>query len=192
MAERQDHARRLVGLRLSAVRYLTLDYRRWDLAPEFRGPRTIADTDEWAEPTWEFAACDSIDVGVELETTDNRTFSVTWDALGYHESIGLLEQPLLGWRFDEERDIAIWEVASRSRWRTFLNQPVEHVELHYLRWADEGFWCPRITLSFDSRVIELLLGDGREGDGVGPASDNVAVLFDPAALPAWERSSDLW
>jgi hypothetical protein len=177
----------LVGLEFSAVRYVTLDYRRSDFAPEFSGPRSITDASEWREPTWEFDDCDSADFGVEFTTSRGRVFSVTWDALGVHESVGLHEGSLLGERFSGNSDVAVWEVGARSRWLPLLGEPVGGVDLHYEPWADEGFWCPRITLRFGSRRIELLLGEGRKGGRVGPAANNVAVLFDPEELPQWLR-----
>jgi hypothetical protein len=172
------------------VRYVTLDYRRWELAPNAIGTRVIADASEWLEPPWRYHNCDSVDLGVELTTTGNRVFSITWDALGCHESIGLREQPLLGFRFDEDRDVAIWDVSERSRWQPHLTREViQNVDLHYLPWGDEGFWCPRITLGFDIGSIELLLGEGRADQGVDPSADNVAVLFAPESLPEWEQTS---
>lgn len=52
-ARRRD-ADELVGARLRAVRYFTLDYRRHELTPELidDGPRSVVAELEWNEPTW--------------------------------------------------------------------------------------------------------------------------------------------
>jgi hypothetical protein len=186
--ERREHARRIVGTVIVGVRYVTLDYRRSELARDVKGPRLVTDESEWLSPPWRYDDYDSVDFGVELTTTDGRTFSVTWDPLGDRESIGLRAEPLFGLRFDGDRDAAMWDVVDRSRWHTFTHTPVRSVELHYLPWGDEGQWCPRITLGFETRSIELLLGEGQSNDGIAPAADNVAVLYDPVDLPEWEQS----
>ena len=66
--ERRQHAERLRGLRLEAVRYLDLDYNQLDRTSRPRGPRQIVDESEWTEPSWRYPACDSVDYGIELST----------------------------------------------------------------------------------------------------------------------------
>jgi len=88
----------------------------------------------------------------------------------------------------EERDVAIWDVGTRSRWQPFIGADAVAVTLNYEPWDASGaFWCTRIELAFSSASVVLLLGEaGRDGE-VGPSADNVAVLFEPATLPPWER-----
>lgn len=77
VAARRDLADEMVGERVRAVRYLTLDYRRDELHPELtdRGPRTIHAEAEWIEPTWLYGGFDAIDYGLELETLRRRVLA---------------------------------------------------------------------------------------------------------------------
>jgi hypothetical protein len=36
--------------------------------------------------------------------------------------------------------------------------------------------------------VELFLGECRTGNEQHPSADNIAVMFPPVALPAWESS----
>jgi hypothetical protein len=61
---------------------------------------------------------------------------------------------------------------------------VTDVDLHYAPWADEGYWCSRITIAVGDRQVELLLGDA-DGDGrLVPSADNIAVVVSPGSLPS--------
>ncbi len=51
VAERVRHARRLVGQRLAVVRYVDIDYRHDQVAPDWEGPRHIVEAGEWRNPT---------------------------------------------------------------------------------------------------------------------------------------------
>jgi hypothetical protein len=68
VAERREHARRLVGLRLAAVRYVNLDYTLPDRPDGLRGARTVTSELEWREPAWRYEFGDSVDWGIEFET----------------------------------------------------------------------------------------------------------------------------
>jgi hypothetical protein len=188
--QRRAHASRLVGLELASVRYVDIDYRRHVNAPGARGPRTIVDSREWEEPTWKYPDCDSIDYGVELTTACNRVFSVTWDPPGPREGLGIQESSFLASAVLPGADVAIWDVGHESGWVHLVGQQTSAVRLHYLPWdaAPAGYWCPRITLTFGPRHVELLLGQGRPDQAVGPAADNVTVLFDPVTVPEWVQS----
>ena len=48
--DRQQHANRLVGSRLQAVRYFDIDYEREDRAVDHEGPRRIEGNAEWRRP----------------------------------------------------------------------------------------------------------------------------------------------
>lgn len=184
--ERRAEARALVGETLSEVRYFTLDYKRDELARDHSGPRLITSDFEWSDPCWASEACDSLEYGVELQTADGVTFSVTWDPPGVQEGIGIQAQPL-GTTLHPEAEIAMWEVGVRSRWFSAIGQRVADVDLHYIPWTRDGgdFWCPRITVTFDDVPVVLMLGEASEDGGIGPSADNVAVLFEPHAVPDW-------
>jgi hypothetical protein len=186
-----EHARRLVGRELKSVRYYDIDYRREDWAAGRTGPRIILNQAEWSQPTWAYADCDSLDFGIDLEVTDGSVFSVTWDPPGQQEGLGLRQERLLDQAFRPDIWAAVWDVSSRSRWTPLVGRAVTDVQLHYLPWQPpEGFWCPRITLRFGAARVELCLGQGESGREVSPSADNVAVLFDPDALPGWMQPGD--
>ncbi len=186
LEERRQHARRLVGLRLTRVRYVDLDYHRHSVDPKHTGPRLIEARSEWQAPVWQHDACDCANHGVELETSAGRVFSATWDPPGSMEGIGLREEPLLGAAVRPSADVAVWDVTERSRWGAFVGKLVREVRLHYQPWEDPaGFMCPRITLDFGDGVVELLLGDVGKDGVLSPSADNIAVLFSPPHLPPW-------
>jgi hypothetical protein len=185
--ERIGHGRRMIGLALTEVRYVNLDYRRFELAASYDGPRQILDEQEWQAPTWRYPGCDSVDHGVELTMTNGRQFTVTWDTSGWIEGIGLREQPLIGSAVTETADVAVWDVGARSRWSQLIGVAVTGVGLHYRPWDyPAGFWCSRISIEFGPIGVELLLGQGNADGSIAPSADNVAVCFDVDTLPAWE------
>jgi len=177
--ERLTHARRLVDLEVANVRYLNIDYSRWNLVPEHLGPRHIADAQEWLEPTWRYRDCDSIDFGVELETKDHRVFSVTWDPPGDQEGLGIREQPLLGSALTADADVAVWDVTTHSGWPALTGRPMNDVTMHYENWGrpGEGFWCRHISVQIGTTGVEFLLAEGQVDGSIGPSADNVAVMF---------------
>jgi hypothetical protein len=184
--ERVRHARRLVGLRLAAVTYFDIDYRRFEVASDGDHPRVITDEADWHEPVWRCPGFDAVDYGVELQMAGGRLFSVSWDPPGDREGIGLREMSasaagLLG------DNVAIWEVGRRGAWEHLIGAEITDVVPHYLPWTGRpaGFWCPRITIRFGATNVELLLG-GEGPDGtLAPSADTVAVVFAPDELPAW-------
>lgn len=177
----------LVGAELVAVRYVALDYRRFDLAPGHRGPRVIIDQIEWMAPDWTHASGDGIDYGVELDLSSGRTLAVTWESPGNHESLDVFAGKLIGSVLDVEPDVAVWEVTTGSRWSDLIGNPITAIELHYVPWApDEGYWCTRVTVEFGRANVVLLLGEFTPTGDVAPSADNVAVLFSPQSLPEWE------
>jgi hypothetical protein len=181
LGERREHARRLCGLELEAVRYINLDYARFE-RPIHDGPRAITEAREWEKPTWQWQSFDSVDYGVELLTDCSRVFSVAWDPPGpLQQGIGLREVPLLGTAISEDTNVAVWDVTQQSRWAAFVGTPISDVELDYEPWKQpEGFWCRRITLRFGGARVEMILGDKGPGEELGPSADSVAVLFFPA------------
>jgi len=187
--ERRAEADHLVGLELASVRYFDLDYRRSDLAPTAVGARLIENPVEWIEPSWRSDDCDTLDYGVELTTTNDRTFAITWDPPGKLEGLNISESPLTGSAIHPDAEVAVWSVGGTSGWEPLVGRRVSAVELHYLPWADDGFWCPRITLSFNAHSVVFLLGQGSPDGPIQPSANNVAVLFDPTALPGWNQTT---
>jgi hypothetical protein len=186
---RQRDANELVGHRVRAVRYFTLDYRRHELHPELMesGPRVIDAESEWREPTWLYDGFDAVDYGFEVRTDSDAVFSLTWDPPGEREGIGLQRLPMLGSGVSGDADVAIWDVGERAAsWMPMVGRRVLGVDLHYEAWDQEAgsLWCPHITLRGEHGRIEIVMGDSEHGVLV-PSADNVAVLHPGRALPAW-------
>jgi hypothetical protein len=181
VAERVRHAGRLVGQRLTVVRYVDIDYRRDRVAPGWEGLRHIVEAAEWRNPTWRYPGFDSVDFGLELETESGSVFSVTWDPPGMHEGIGLREQPLLGTGVRADAAVAVWDVTGRSGWAALHRAEILDVRPHYQPSdAHEGsYWCPRITIAFPLATVDLLLGDAGPTQQLVPSADNIAITFDP-------------
>ncbi|HEV7759034.1 MAG TPA: hypothetical protein VGO78_08590, partial [Acidimicrobiales bacterium] len=180
------HANRLVGCRLGAVRYFDIDYERDVRAAGHEGPRRIESNGEWRRPFWRYDGLDSVDFAVEISTTDDRTFTVTWEPLGFQEGIGIREVAALGYACAEDSPVAVWDVTRRGRWHPYLRRDITRVTLHYLPWDEpEAAWCPRISLGIGTSTIELLLADADPSGALRPSADNVAVLFPPTPLPDW-------
>lgn len=190
---RRNDANELVGERIQAVLYFTLDYRRHELHPELvdRGPRIIDAESEWIEPTWLHDGFDALDYGLELTTDSGITFSLTWDPPGDHEGIGLQRVPMLGSGVRDDTDVAIWAVGDRALcWQGMVGELVTAVDLHYLPWDPglESLWCPRITIRSECGRVEVVMGDS-DNEALAPSADNVAVLHTGTPLPDWSRST---
>ena len=191
---RREDANKLVGQRIQAVRYFTLDYRRHELHPELidAGPRTIDAESEWTDPTWLYDGFDAVDYGLEVTTESGATFSLTWDPPGDHEGIGLQPLPMLGSGVRNEADVAIWAVGNRAAsWTPMVGELVTGVDLHYVPWDEErgSLWCPNITFHNGHSQVEVVMGDSQDGVLV-PSADNVAVLHQGTRLPAWLGMKD--
>lgn len=189
-ARRRD-AERLVGLRLTAVRYCEIDYARLDRPDGHEGPRLVTGEAAWQEPSFRFEFGDVADYGVELEVTADRVFTVSWESPGMQgEGLWLLEVPVIGHAVVPEASTAIWDVSRAGRWDRFTGEEIADVRLHYRPWGpDDGYWCPRITMTIGGLDIEFLGGQA-ESAKLRPSADSVAVLFPPAALPEWEEYDD--
>jgi hypothetical protein len=187
VASFRNEADGLVGEVIARVTYVDVDYR----ADEFRngtvGPRRIDRDIEWGDPTWRHAACDSVDHGVEIETLSGRLFTVSWDAPGAREGLGLRELPLFGNAVNNDADVAIWDVSVRSSWVGLVGREVTTVELHYAPWDESGaLWCDWISVHVGEQRVEFLLGEGAaEVPEILASADNVAVVFDRSRLPGW-------
>jgi hypothetical protein len=189
--ERRQHARRLAGLQLAAVRYCEIDYTMPDRQEGQQGPRSVVDETEWRKPSFRYDFGDSTDYGVELETACGRVFTVSWDSPGRHEGLWLRELPLVGEAVLAEANTAIWDVSRAGRWDRFIGHKISDVWLHYRPWApNDGYWCTRVTISIRGSDIQLLGGQAEAGQTLAPSADNVAVIFPPRRLPEWELYDD--
>jgi hypothetical protein len=191
---RRREASELVGQRILAVRYFTIDYRRHELHPDLvdHGPRTIDDYVDWEEPTWSFDGFDAIDYGLEVTTDSGATFSLTWDPPGDQEGIGLQRTPMLGSAVRADADVAIWPVAGRSpSWASIVEDVVTGVDLHYRPWDEDrgSLWCPHITLLGERASVHIIMGDAQDGR-LTPSADNIAVLHPASPLPTWRSLAD--
>ena len=189
VAARRREADGLVGERIRAIRYFTIDYRREELRPELldRGPRTVDAVSEWSEPTWVYDGFDALDYGFEVITESGATFSLTWDPPGAREGIGLQTAPMLGSGVRSDADVAIWEIGVRTAsWTRMFGCLITGVDLHYVPWDDArgSLWCPRITFRSEQGRVEVVMGDSQDGKLV-PSADNVAVLHPDTRIPAW-------
>ncbi len=178
--EREAHARRLVGQRIDRVRYFEIDYHRIAQAEadeSFEGERLVTAPDEWDDPTWRAADFDSIDYGLELVTTEDRTFSSIWELRGFNEGLTFREEQLRPKRLVADGAFAIWEVQRTPRWAPFLVSPVTDVRL---LWDDpergDPACCFAVELRFGHDAIVLTLGEERDGE-LAAQPDNVAVVF---------------
>jgi hypothetical protein len=185
VAERRDHARGLVGSRLSAVSYVLLDYGQLDRPDGSNGPRLIAEATELASPAWRCETFDWADHAVEFTTATGRIFTCSWDAPGCHEGIWLREAPARGTVYAVDANVAVWDVSHAGRWDSFIGTDITDLSLHYAPWPGGGYWCPRITIAFGDRLVYLLLGDRDTEQRLVPSSDNIAMLFSPDLLPEW-------
>ena len=187
--QRRQDARRLVGSKIECVRYVDIDYRQTERPDGALGPRAIVDSDEWAEPTWLYSSCHSLDYGVELELSTTDSVSVTWQPPGLHEGL-VLHRGAIGTVLRPDANVAVWDVSTRPEWAEVLTEAITGVDLHYKAWGptvDDGFWYSRITLSMGVTPIDFILGEGRpDTDEVARSADNVAVLFPGQPLPEWE------
>lgn len=183
----REALRPFIGSTIVGVRYITIDYRRWDVSPEHRGPRVIDDPLELASPPWSYRIADSADFGVELDMASGRTLSIGWETPGEHESLQVFPGRLVGSVLDASPDVAIWDLAASSRWRELIGRTITELDVHYIPWSpDEGFWCTRVKLAFGDSEVVLLLGEVDQTESIVPSADNIAVLFPPVDLPEWE------
>jgi hypothetical protein len=168
-----------------------IDYGQLERPADARGPRMISSEAELAAPTRRCETFDWADYGVEFTASSDRIFTVSWDRPSWHEGIWIREVPARGSAFQEDHDVAIWDVSRAGRWDRYLGAIISDVVMHYRPWApDDGYWCSRITLVIEGSPVQLLLGERDDNQQLVPAADSIAVMFPPALLPDWERYDD--
>lgn len=189
--KRRHEANELVGETLAAVRYQTIDYDRHHVTPGMRGQRMIEHESEWANPCWRHIGFHAVEFGIEIDTAGGKFFSVTWDPPGPVESLGIQPESLSS-ALRPDADVAVWDVTAHDAWRDLVDCRVDEVTLHYEPWGvgTQSFWCPQITLTLGTSEVVFLLGDATVDGDLGPAADNLAVLFNPTSLPAWRAVDD--
>lgn len=188
LVDRRTAARSLIGQHIARVAYVDVDYHGWDLGHRDQSSRRrITDVGEWSDPTWDAGTFHHLDFGIELVTDRDEIWAITWDSPGSHgESLRLQRAPV-------SEAGAIWDVTEWEPWRSCIPSPVSDVALRYHQWTQHAaaFWCSRISIFFNDRPVEVLLGDRGQAAALTPSADNVAVLLDPSYLPQWERTDDL-
>jgi hypothetical protein len=175
---RKTEALAIVGKRILEVRYVTIDYNRYDLARDHVGFREVSDEAEWATKAWSFPHCDSVDFGVEIETADGSLFSIAWDPPGDYEGIGLYPLPM-SQLLRPDADVAVWSVGGSSRWVSKLGATITNAELSYAQWSQISgdYWCTSVILHVGISPITLTLGEASDDGSIAPSSDNVAIVF---------------
>src|SRR6185436_4890813 len=89
VAQRRALANEMIGLALTKVRYLNIDYTGQQTADRPAGPRFIDNPDEWAQPTWGYGSIHVLDFGIEFEMNEGSVYSAGWDVPGDIESMFL-------------------------------------------------------------------------------------------------------
>lgn len=181
-------ARGIVGQRLAAVRYVTLDYGSDEFRGDVVGPRVVKAADEWAHPTWRHAARDTVDYAVEFRTHTGAAFTAAWDSPGAREGLGLRVGEAIGMAVTESANAAIWDVSEQAGWRELLGRQFTSVELVYEQWDKaEALWCRRIDLEIDAEPVTFLLAEGVwNSDTLAPSADNIAVVFGSSVEVPWD------
>jgi hypothetical protein len=174
------HARRLVGGRITGVRYFEIDYwriARADSDEVQRGGRVVTSAEEWTEPSWRASDCDSVDFGAELTTENGAVFSAVWVMADDNEGLSFRQEPLRPKRLEADGAFALWDVERAGRWSPFIVSPVKDVRLCWTRpFSSSDLCCHAIELLFDSGLVVLTLGEQRSGE-FSYASDNLAAVF---------------
>ena len=78
------------------------------------------------------------------------------------------EQPLIGSAVRTDASAAVWDVSRRSRWAPVLGTEIVDLVAHDEPDAD-GFWCPRITISFPAAIIDFILGEAGPDQQLRPS-----------------------
>lgn len=169
------YVRGVEGFTINSVRYLDLDYRRHEVAPQLQGPRPVGDLAEWDQPSWLFPGGHTVDFGIELAGS-GRVWSVGWIPPGRTEGLAVYACPLIPAAISAEAAVAVWDVSEQAPWQTVLGQPIQAVQAHYKSWDDaRTWWCPRLEFVFPTLSIEMSLAQGTLDGTIKPAADNIVV-----------------
>ena len=165
------------GFEVSHVRYFTLDYRRFEVAPDHVGPRKITDEREWAVAPYAFPGGHSLDYGFEVGDTAGAKWSVMWIPPGRTEGLALYREPMCPGVLAADASVAVWEVSSRTAWSALVGHRIEGVTVHYEPWDEtEGsWWCRRLDLLIGGTTVEVLEAEGKPDGTLAPSADNLVV-----------------
>lgn len=163
MTEQEKIISALVGRRLTAVAYLSLDAKGYQRT--LNGP-----------------GGDSVDFGVDLDF-DGHPLSVGWiPPTKDTEGLQVTPEALLGWRDLHAYRI---EVGVSSKWAPALGTQLSAAHLDWRPWSSRAStsYLVGVHLSFaNEHKITLALAEIVDGQIVRSAT-NVAVIFDDATVP---------
>jgi hypothetical protein len=180
--EQIAEAGRLQGQRIERVQYFTLDYQNMDHGP----PRMISDSLEWSEPSWRYEQFDCFDFYLQLDTEDQRSFTVGWDPPSECAGLWLREGASHGEPFGS---VAVWDVTASPRWAQLMGSTVSAVECRYRIDVDlPGWHNDLITLTISNQRVFVFLGGVDSDHSPTPSANNLMVMSDPADLPDWLSS----
>jgi hypothetical protein len=175
-------AQQLEGQRIKWVQYFTLDYSQMD----HNAARLISDEDEWSNPSWRYDQFDSFDFFLQIDTEDQRCFTIGWDLPGDTEGLWLIEGAVGG---ESLASVAVWDVTATPRWAHLIGSLVTSVECRYRAERSLGGWSNElITLTVDDQRIYVFLGGIDSDHSPTPSADNLMVMSAPTALPDWIAS----
>jgi hypothetical protein len=156
-AKLESRAQRLVGQRLTAIRYLQIDYG-----------------DD--EPYWRLDEWDCLDYGFEIETDSGLVFCITWDnafsAMGW--GLSILE------RSYDLGECRVWDVTQGSRWASVIGHKLAEATIYWEHDLFDGLLYPQdIVLTFDSgqHVYAGVYVCGQDKRPLFPMADEVLVVF---------------
>jgi hypothetical protein len=186
-AERDEQialARQLEGQRVERIQYFTLDYSQIERAEDAEVLRLITDQSEWSEPSWRYNHFDSFDFYLQIDTNDQRSFTVGWDPPNDQlEGLWLHEGVRNGEPFGS---VAVWDVTATPRWSHLAGTLVTKIECRYRAEPSLGGWRNELlTLTVDEQRIYVFLGDIDSHHSPTPSANNLMVMSAPTALPDW-------
>ena len=184
--EQIANARQLEGMSISRVRYFTLDYGQLDHAGLPDGPRIIVSEGEWENPSWRFDKFESVDFYIEIETANQRAFTIGWDPPSSTEGLWMREGATEGEPFASGAPVAVWDVTHHGQWSNLVGGVVTSVEPRYKRWDHPaGFVCDLVTLAARDQALLVFLGGVGENLEMAPAVDNLLTISAGTRAPEW-------
>lgn len=157
----------LVGTSLAHVRYFDFDTSE--------GVRAVPEGEEWLDPPWRRDEFDLLNWGLELDTSDGRTFATTWYTSPF-EGIDFEEERFLRTSLGSDAWVAIWDVTATERWSDYIGRTVTRVQVCWERWERRAFACHAVVLDVGGAMVVI----GGEGDFVvvtfGARLEKVALL----------------
>lgn len=158
--------RQLIGCRITEARYLVPSTSERTTADRSRG-------------------FDQVDMGIELDLSDNRTFVAAWEMKGYCEGLAFGVFPSDGYtRPERVKPIA---VAGADEWQARFASTIASVGLAWHvpdERCPETIWSVRICL--DDADLVIALGEEKESGRIGYQPDSLVVLFDRLIANSYE------